>query len=61
MSRDFAYKQMRAAEVVRPLVDHGLQPPTNERQARELAPLLSEPEQLREAWTEVVERHPEPT
>lgn len=35
--------------------------PTNESQARELAPLLAEPEQLRQAWAEVVELHPEPT
>ena len=34
--------------------------PANERQARELAPLLDAPETLREAWAEVVELHPEP-
>lgn len=49
ISRDWAYKQIRAAEVA-VLVDHGLQP--NERQARELVPLRDEPEQLREAWAE---------
>lgn len=35
--------------------------PTNDHQARELAPLLDEPLQMREAWAEVVELHPEPT
>lgn len=33
----------------------------NERQARELAPLLDQPETLRETWAEVVDLHPEPT
>lgn len=43
-------------------VNHGsLGSPLNERQARELAPLLAEPEVLREAWAEVVDLHPEPT
>ena len=35
--------------------------PTNERQARELAPLLTEPEKLQEAWAEVRELHSDPT
>lgn len=35
--------------------------PRTESQARELAPLLKQPEQLREAWAEVVDLHPEPT
>jgi phage N-6-adenine-methyltransferase len=35
--------------------------PTNEAQARELAPLLDKPEELRETWAEVRELHPEPT
>lgn len=48
----------RALEVV----THGsLAPAPNERQARELAPLLERPEKLRETWAEVVELHPEPT
>jgi VRR-NUC domain len=33
----------------------------NERQARELAPLLDDPKQLRETWAEVRENHSEPT
>lgn len=39
----------------------GLSRAMNERQARELAPLLDQPEVLRETWAEVVEIHPEPT
>lgn len=35
--------------------------PVNDAQARELAPLLDQPEALREAWAEVVDLHPEPT
>ena len=33
--------------------------PANEAQARELAPLLDEPERLQEAWAEVVDLHPD--
>ena len=33
--------------------------PANEGQARELAPLIDEPDQLQEAWAEVVELHAE--
>ena len=36
-------------------------PIANEAQARELAPLLNEPDQLREVWANVVAEHPEPT
>jgi hypothetical protein len=39
----------------------GTSPPENEAQARELAPLRADPETLREAWDEVVERNPGPT
>ena len=35
--------------------------PRNDHQARELAPLLDEPEKLRETWAEVVESNPKPT
>lgn len=35
--------------------------PKNEAQARELAPLLDNPDQLREAWAEVVDLKSEPT
>jgi hypothetical protein len=60
-SSDYGYKLLRAGRVLDEVrVDHGLTPP-NERQARELAPMLSEPEQMREAWAEVRELHAEPT
>ena len=42
-------------------VNHGSTAPPNERQARELAPLLEKPEQLRETWAEVRGLHPDPT
>lgn len=42
-------------------VNRGSTSPPNERQARELAPLLDEPKQLRETWAEVRERQAEPT
>lgn len=35
--------------------------PARESHASELAPLLAEPDHLREAWAEVVALHPEPT
>lgn len=55
MGRSYANKLILAAQV-------GTTVPTaTERQARELAPLLSQPATLREAWAEVVELHPEPT
>jgi hypothetical protein len=42
-------------------VNHGSMAPPNERQARELAPLLDEPKQLRETWAEARERQAEPS
>jgi hypothetical protein len=42
-------------------VNHGSTAPPNERQARELVPLLEQPEQLRETWSEVRELQAEPT
>lgn len=52
------YRLLEAGRVVAEL-------PSNTRvsqnAARELTPLLKEPEVLREAWAEVVELHPEPT
>jgi hypothetical protein len=42
-------------------VNHGSTAPPNERQARELAPLLEKPEQLRETWAEVRGFHSNPT
>lgn len=53
-TRDFAYKTIRAAEVATGLVDHGLQSPATERQARELARI---PEERRaEVWQQTLER-----
>jgi hypothetical protein len=36
-------------------------PPRNDAQARELAPLLDRPKELKKAWAEVVESNPAPT
>jgi DNA N-6-adenine-methyltransferase (Dam) len=60
MERAHAYRQIQAAQVaqlVSPIGDI----PRTESQARELAPLLDDPEMLRETWAEVVELHPAPT
>lgn len=54
------YRLLEAGRVLE-AVTQGSLAPINERQARELAPLLDEPETLREAWAEVVHLHPEPT
>lgn len=58
------YQLLRSAEVRHLLAEcttvHSL--PANEAVARELAPLLDEPEALREAWSTAVEQHgPTPT
>jgi hypothetical protein len=58
MSSGAAYRVLNAARVVAQLPMGSPQPRT-ERVARELAPLRSAPEQLREAWTETVEQHGE--
>jgi VRR-NUC domain len=42
-------------------VNHGSTAPPNERQARELAPLLEKPEQLRETWDGIHRHHADPT
>lgn len=62
-SRPQAYRLIEAATVTAELSPMGDIPsPASERVARELAPLRAEPETLREAWTETVERHgPSPT
>ncbi len=57
MTRDYAYKQIAASQV-RQIVYHGIQSPTNERQARPLTK-LDTPEQQREAWQKAVETAPE--
>jgi len=51
MSRSYAYRQIDAARVVE-LVSPMGDTPANERQARELVPLLDEPDVLRAAWSE---------
>lgn len=56
------YELLKAGRVVAELSSAQLRTlPKNEGQARELAPLIQQPEKLREAWVEVVEAHPEPT
>lgn len=61
MSDATAYRLLQAARVVEQL-PMGSSPMSSERVARELTPLLGEPEQLQEVWEEAVERHgPKPT
>lgn len=60
-SLNLSYKQIAAGRVAQtfgPLYQ-GTKP--NERQARELAPLLKQPQVIREVWSEVVESNPTPT
>lgn len=56
LSRPRAYQLIDSADIVSTMVDNKLPPPTNERQARELAK-LPEAEQP-EAWAEAVETAP---
>ncbi|HXH35235.1 MAG TPA: DNA N-6-adenine-methyltransferase [Plantibacter sp.] len=58
--RAHAYRLIESAQVDAALSPFG-DKPRNEAQARELAPLLDQPERLRETWAEVVDLHPEPT
>lgn len=61
LDKPYAHRLITASEVARVLVPNGTAPKT-EAVARELAPLRAAPEQLREAWTEVVQQHgPAPT
>jgi phage N-6-adenine-methyltransferase len=46
------YKLLGAGRVVGQLSKGPIPPPKNEAQARELAPLLDQPDQLQEAWSE---------
>lgn len=55
-----AYRLLQSGRVMAQL-PIGSQRPSTEGVARELAPLLDQPEKLRETWAEVVELHPEPT
>ena len=56
LSRPHAYRLMDAAATTEALSPIG-DTPRSESVARELAPLRSEPDVLREAWVETVERH----
>lgn len=60
-SRSRAYQLLSAGRVLESVQQVGLPAPSNDRQAAELAPLLDEPEALRDAWAEVVHLHPKPT
>lgn len=55
------YELLQAGRVLESVRQGALGVSINERQARELAPLLDEPQLLREAWAEVVDLHPKPT
>lgn len=58
-SREYAFRLSQAAQVADMLPMGNIQ---TERQARELAPLLEQPERMREVYQEAVELHgPEPT
>lgn len=62
MSQAHSYRLLHAGRALSVIqLDNGLPRPENEAQARELAPLLDEPDVLREAWAEVVHLHPKPT
>lgn len=56
-----SYELKDAGAVVEILGSEISELPGNDAQARELAPLLDQPEALRETWAEVVAIHPEPT
>jgi hypothetical protein len=57
LSSAHAYRQIEAAKVVDILAPIGELPlPANEAQARELAPLVHDPEAVRAVWTETVEQ-----
>jgi hypothetical protein len=60
MSDATAYRLLQAARVIEEL-PIGSQRPASESVARELAPLLDEPEALAETWHEAVEEHGTPT
>jgi hypothetical protein len=60
-SRTRGYELLAAGRVLDTVRNSGLTLPANEAQANELAPLLKQPEQLREVWAEVVAENPDPT
>jgi hypothetical protein len=55
MERAHAYRMVQAAEVAEALSPMG-DVPSSERQARELAPLLDQPDALRDAWQQANEQ-----
>jgi hypothetical protein len=59
LSRSRGYQLTEASEMSTIVGKAGLQAPTNEGQARELAPLKDQPEKLAEAWREAVETAPD--
>jgi protein gp37 len=56
-SRQRGLQLIDAAEMTTTVVTAGLPAPTSERQARELAPLRDEPEQMSGAWQDAVAEH----
>jgi len=54
--RSYVHRQIEAAKVAS-LLPMGNKPPS-ERVARELSPLLDQPDQVAEVWREAVERRP---
>jgi hypothetical protein len=56
LSKTHAYRQIEASKIVDILSPIGDIPlPTNEAQARELAPLMDDPDAIRAVWTEAIE------
>jgi DNA N-6-adenine-methyltransferase (Dam) len=60
MSKTHANRKIQAAAVMRALAPIGVTP-TNEAQARELAPLLNDEANMAGTWAEVVSLNPSPT
>lgn len=60
-SKSRAYQLLDAGRVLKLAQSTMVDSAPTERQARELAPLLDQPEELQAAWTEAVEQHGEPT
>jgi hypothetical protein len=57
LSSAHAYRQIEASKIVDILSPIGEVPlPANEAQARELAPLVNDPEAVREVWIETIQR-----
>jgi phage N-6-adenine-methyltransferase len=61
-SKSRGYQLLEAARVDRALSESTIvERPANEAVARELTPLVDDPEGLAETWAEVIERHEQPT